>query len=62
MAVGIRGASQLVFFNLSFPGLLQVQDHDDAELGSDPGQRDEADGAGNRQVVSERVEQPEPAN
>ncbi|MOA43555.1 hypothetical protein D3C78_1657210 [compost metagenome] len=43
------------------PGVLQIEQHDHAELGGHPRQGDEADASGHRQVVSEQIEEPHPA-
>ena len=40
--------------------MLQVEQHDHAELRRHAGQRDEADGARDRQVVPEQAQQPDP--
>src|SRR5574343_926846 len=44
------------------PGVIEVDQHDDAGFGSDAGQRDEADGRGDRQVVAEPPHQPDAAD
>ncbi len=53
---GLAGGNALV------PGLAQVQQHDDAELGGHAGQRDEAHRPGDRQVVAQQLEQPDAAD
>jgi len=48
------------------PGLplppSQIDEHDDAELGGDTGERDEADGDGDRKVVAQQIDQPDPTD
>ena len=48
--------------DMSSNGLVQVHEHDDADLDGDTGQRDEAHADRDRQFVAEQVQQPETAD
>ena len=54
-----NGLTQRLHFG---PGLVEVDQHDDASLGGDTGERDEADGDRDGKIEAEPPHQPESAH